>query len=191
MPLPRFRCYTTDMEPDTNYPKRKPLRLKNYDYSTPGAYFITICTAGKRCCLSTIWMPGPSTHATVGDGLARPVVKLTNVGSIVERQIEDIPKRFPTVSVDAYVIMPNHVHLLLSLHGDAGRASPSPTVGDVVRVLKSLTMRQARPYWDNGPLFQRFFYDHIVRNEKDYGEVWAYIEENPLRWAEDSLFAEE
>ena len=162
-------------------PKRKSLRLKNYDYSTPGAYFITICTAGKRCVLSVI----------VGDGLARPVVKLTNVGCIVEQQIMDIPKRFSTVSVDAYVIMPNHVHLLLSIHGDAGRASPSPTVGDVIRALKSLTTRQARPHWGDGPLFQRFYYDHIIRDEKDYGEVWAYIEENPLRWAEDDLFTEE
>ena len=116
--LPRFRCYTTDMEPNTKYPKRKPLRLKNYDYSTPGAYFITICTAGKKCMLSTV-------------------------------------------------------------------------VGDVIRVLKSMSIRQARPYWGKGPLFQRFYYDHIIRNEKDYGEVWAYIEENPLRWAEDDLFAED
>ena len=140
------------METNVKYPKRKPLRLKNYDYSAPGAYFVTICTAEKRCFLSTI---------TVGDGterlenatvwrfqqgrakpmdLARPVVKLTKLGCIIERQIEDIPKRFPTVTVDAYVIMPNHIHLLISLHRDpdredptgraslTGRASPSPTV---------------------------------------------------------------
>ena len=100
-----------------DYPNRKPLRLKHYDYSSPGAYFITICTAGKRCLLS---------HITVGDGLARPAVKLTNIGGIVERQIEAIPLRFPTVTVDKYVIMPNHIHLLISLEGDSGRASPSP-----------------------------------------------------------------
>ena len=171
------------------YPERKPLRLKNYDYSTPGAYFVTTCTAGKKCVLSTV----------VGDGLARPVVKLTNIGYIVERQIEDIPQRFPSVTVDKYVIMPNHIHLLLSIHRDAeqaiqekaGRTSPSPTVGDVIRVLKSMSTRQARPYGSNGPLFQRFFYDHIIRNEQDYGEIWAYIEENPFRWTEDSLFATE
>ena len=184
------------MEHDASYPKRKPLRLKHYDYSTPGAYFITICTAGKRCILSSIRMSGASTHAVVGDGLARPVVKLTNVGNIVKRQIEDIPKRFPSVSVDAYVIMPNHIHLLLSLHGDldqaisTGRASPSPTVGDVVRVFKSLSTRQARPYLSDGPLFQRFYYDHVVRGESDYEEIWAYMEYNPLRWAEDNLYEE-
>ena len=185
------------MENEKAYPKRKPLRLKNYDYSTPGAYFVTICTAGKRCVLSTIRMQRSCAHTAVGDGLARPVVKLTNIGSIIERQIEDIPKRFPAVTVHKYVIMPNHIHLLVSLHRDldqassAGWASPSPTVGDVVRVLKSLSTRQARPYWGEGPLFQRFYYDHVVRDEKDYDEVWAYMEYNPLRWAEDSLFAAE
>lgn len=54
-----------------------------------------------------------------------------------------------------------------------------------------MSTRQARPYWSEGPLFQRFYYDHIIRDEKDYGEIWAYIEENPLRWAEDSLFVME
>ena len=122
------------------------------------------------------------------------MVKLTSIGRIIERQIEAIPKRFPTVTVDVYVIMSNHIHLLVSLHRDpdredsAGRASLSPTVGDIIRVLKSMSTRQARPYWSEGPLFQRFYYGHIIRNEKDHSEILAYIEENPLRWAEDSLF---
>lgn len=191
MPLPQCGCYTYGMETDAKNPKRKPLRLKHYDYSAPGAYFITICTDEKRCILSTIRMAGSLAQTFVGDGLARPVVKLTNVGYIVEHQIEDIPKRFPTVSVDAYVIMPNHVHLLISLDGGAGGASPSPTVFDVMRAFKSLSTRQARSYLGEKPLWQRAYYDHIIRNEKDHSEIWAYIEYNPLRWAEDSLYAEE
>ncbi len=175
------------MESKEIYPKRKPNRLPQYDYSTPGAYFITICAYRRKCVFSRVQVSKP-----VGDGLARPVVDLTNLGYIVEQQIAAIPKRFPTALVDAYVIMPNHIHLLLSLHGDpenAGRASPSPTVGRVVGAFKSLSTQAAKPCLDGNPLFQRSFYDHVIRDEKDYGEVWAYIEGNPRRWAEDELFA--
>ena len=167
------------------YPQCKPARLKKYDSSTPGAYFITICAHEHKCVFSRVQVSEP-----VGDGLARPVVILTNLGHIVEQQIAAIPNRFPTVSVDAYVIMPNHIHLLLSLHQDAGRASPSPTVGAVIGALKSLSTRAARPYLNGKPLFQRSFYDHVVRNEKDYTECWLYIDSNPARWAQDELYTE-
>ena len=172
------------MESKDNYPKRKPNRLPQYDYSTPGTYFITICAYERKCVLSHVQVSKP-----VGDGLARPVVSLTNLGGIVEQQIVAIHKRFPTVLVDAYVIMPNHIHLLLSLQDDAGRASASPTVGSVVGAFKSLSTRAARPYLGGKPLFQRSFYDHVIRGEKDYSETWAYIDGNPGRWAEDELYA--
>lgn len=116
------------------------------------------------------------------------MVKLTNLGYIVEQQILAIPKRFSAVSLDAYVIMPNHIHLLLSLQNDAGRASPSPTVGKVIGALKSLSTRAGKPYLGGKPLFQWPFYDHVIRDERDYSETRAYIDGNPGRWAEDDLF---
>ena len=64
-------------------------------------------------------------------------------------------------------------------------------MGDVIRVLKSLSTREGRAYAGDSPVWQRGYYDHIIRDEQDYGEIWAYIEENPLRWAEDSLFVME
>ena len=185
MPLPCCLWYSVLMEKKEKYPKRKRNRLPRFDYSTPGAYFITICAHEHKCVFSRVQVSEP-----VGDGLARPVVILTNLGHIVEQQIAAIPNRFPTVSVDAYVIMPNHIHLLLSLHQDAGRASPSPTVGNIVGTLKSLCVRAAKPYLNDKPLFQRSYYDHVIRDERDYRETWAYMDGNPGRWAEDELYTQ-
>ena len=124
-------------------PKRKSIRLPDFDYSTPGAYFVTICTHDRRCILAGI---------TVGEGLAPLAVKLTPVGQCVKEQILALPKRYPTVQIDKYVIMPNHIHLLASFHADSGGASPTPTLFDVVRVLKSLSTRLSRDTLGNLPL---------------------------------------
>ena len=97
--------------------KRKPNRLYRYDYSTPGAYFITICTKNKQKTLSSI----------VGEGLAPPEPKLSNYGKIAEQQLLNLEERYPNVTLDKYVIMPNHIHMILVLRETAGGASPSPT----------------------------------------------------------------
>ena len=154
-------------------PERKPIRLRDYDYSSPGAYFITVCTRGKECVLSRI---------LVGEGLAPPAVALTAIGRIVEEQLRLLPGRFPSLSVDRYVIMPNHIHLLLTLSGDsAGGAIPSPTITNMVGALKS----QASRLSGAAPLWQRSFYDHVIRNEDDYRQIAEYIETNPARWGDD------
>ena len=85
--------------------KRKPNRLNQYDYSTPGAYFITICTKNKEKILSTV-------GATIG----RPQIQLTEYGKMIDKAIKTIEKVYPFVTVDQYVIMPNHIHLLLQIH---------------------------------------------------------------------------
>ena len=154
-------------------PIRKPLRLKEFDYSSPGAYFITICTRERRCVLSDI---------AVGEGLAPPAVQLTAIGKIVEQQVLLLPARFSMLMVDRYVIMPNHIHLLLTLsEPNSGGASPSPTITDMVGALKSQTSRMSGA----APLWQRSFFDHIVRNESDHRQITEYIAANPARWAED------
>ena len=160
-------------------PKRKPTRLRSYDYSTPGAYFVTVCTHEKKCSLSTI---------SVGEGLAPPVVTLSKVGTCVEEQIRAIPGRYPTVRIDKYVIMPNHIHMIVTLGETAGGASPSPTLFDVVRVLKSLTTRLSRPLLGEQPLFQRSYHEHVIRNEADYRRIWDYIDTNPAKWTEDCYY---
>ena len=86
------------------------------------------------------------------------------------------------------MIMPNHVHLLVSLHTDSGGESPSPTLSDVVRVLKSLSTRLSRDNLGNLPLWQRSFHEHVIRNEHDYHEIWEYIDDKPAKWAEDRYY---
>ena len=162
-------------------PTRKPNRLSEYDYSTPGSYFITICTYQKKKLLSDI---------TVGEGLAPPAVRYSEIGKIAEQQLLLLPERFPQLTLAHYVIMPNHIHILFTLRKDenAGGASPSPTVIDAVRCFKSLTTRLARPFCGEDALFQRSFHDHVIRNDADYREIWNYIDTNPARWSTDCFY---
>ena len=108
----------------------------------------------------------------------------------MKEQILALPKRYPSFHIDNYVIMPNHVHLLVSLHKDSGGASPSPTLFDAVRVIKSLSTRLSRDNLGNLPLWQRSFHEHVIRNAHDYREIWEYIDTNPAKWAEDRYYAQ-
>lgn len=159
-----------------NLPKRKSPRLKDFDYSSSGAYFITICTQNKACLLSRI----------VGEGLAPPATRLTNFGKVAQKQINQLENRFPSVCVDKYVIMPNHIHLILRLRKKTGGASPSPTVSEVIGAYKSLTTRICK----HGNLFQRSFYDHVIREDDEYLKIWEYIDTNPAKWTEDCFYSE-
>ena len=154
-----------------NFPKRKALCLKDYDYSQTGGYFITFCTENRAPLLSRI---------TVGKAALRlPQVELTEYGRITEKYIQNISVAYPHISVENYVIMPNHVHLLL-LVGDGGQGAARPTVSAVVRSIKALVRKET-----GKSLFQNSFYDHILRDEQDFLIHWDYIETNPGKWAED------
>ena len=168
------------MDKEKELPQRKPTRLKNFDYSTNGAYFLTICTQKRKNILSTI----------VGEG--SPLPKLSPYGKIVDFWIRELPKKYPEISVDCYVIMPNHIHLLLSIFRDDGRGDPSPTVDAAMGWLKYQATKEINKLHSTGEkIFQRSFYDHIVRNYDDYCEIQKYILENPIQWHLDRLFAEE
>ena len=158
-------------------PARKPNRLSQYDYSTPGAYFITICTKDKRCILGSI----------VGASIARPAtVALSAMGKIVEKAILQIPVHYPAVSVDRYVVMPNHVHLLLQIHTDeSGRPMVAPTISRIMQQMKGAVTKQiGRSVW------QKLYHDHVIRGEDDLRAVREYIAHNPARWREDELYSE-
>ena len=159
-------------------PKRKQNRLTEYDYSTPNAYFITICTDQRK---NLFW-------ENVGAAIGRQEdVSLTRLGAIVQRGIEAIPKHYPTITVDKYAIMPNHIHLLLQINTDAdGRPMAAPTISIVINQTKGAISKQA-----DFSVWQKGFYDHIIRNENDYLQIWNYIEGNPGKWAEDKLFVSE
>ena len=153
-------------------PKRKPNRLPDFDYSTPGAYFITICTKGRR---NLFWVD-------VGASIARP--QLTTWGEITANSICDISNHYPTVSVDHYVVMPNHIHLLMQINtGTNGRPMVAPTISTVIQQFKGIvTKRIGQSVW------QKLYHDHVVRGERDYLKIWEYIENNPAKWEEDCFY---
>lgn len=158
------------------FPKRKKTRLPEFDYSSNGAYFVTICTQDRRCILSDV---------DVGEGLAPPAVCLTAIGQCVEEEIHAVTKRYENVQIDNYVIMPNHVHLIVSISERTGGASPSPTLADIIRVIKSVSSHRCPEL-----KWQRSYYEHIIRSERDYLEIWNYIDGNPGKWADDKYYIE-
>ncbi len=146
-------------------PKRKDIRLKTYNYNSSGFYFITICTVG----------------AVIGRPQEAP---LNAKGKIVEQAINDIPKYYPMYYVDNYVIMPDHIHLLLQIvYSDKnGRPMTAPTISTVINQLKGRVTKQVV-----FKVWQKSFFDHIIRNEEDYIKHYNYIETNPILWEEDKI----
>ena len=161
--------------------KRKKLRLPGYDYSQAGGYFITICTHQRRCVLSGICRDGEGTRAQV---------ILTALGQILQDVLEETAADFG-IGLDAYVLMPNHIHLLLRIEDRDDRKRV--TVGQYIGAFKSIATKRWREECEQrgvyaGKLWQRGFYDHILRNEADYYEKLRYIDENPDRWLEDGMY---
>lgn len=170
------------MKMEIDLPVRKRTRLEHYDYSSGGAYFITVCTQNRRKILSSI---------IVGEGF--PLPQLTKYGDVVDRWIRNIPDKYSGISVDSYVIMPNHIHLLIGVIMDGGRGDPSPTIHSIMGWLKYQTTKEINKMQGTvgEKVFQRSFYDHIIRDRENYEEHLRYIHENPLRWRCDALYAEE
>ena len=161
-------------------PRRKPTRLKEYDYSHNGAYFITICTHKRKCILSDI---------VVGEGLcalpekhsAYPQNIMTPIGMEIEKTIKYINDNYTCVKIDKYVIMPNHIHLIVTLENSGGRGNPP--LQNIIGQLKSYTTNKF-----GSVLWQRSFHDHIIRDEKDYQKIWEYIDTNVIRWEKDCFY---
>ena len=165
---------------DSNLPKRKHTRLTHYAYNAAGAYFVTICTQNRRCLLSHI----------VGRGLAPAEIQYTIYGRIAKEQLLLLEKRYPSLKIDQYVIMPNHIHMILFLEETAG-ASPRPTISDIICAYKSLTTRDCKKERPIDKLFQTSFFEHIIRGHEDYDEIAEYIVNNPKQWELDKLYLEE
>ena len=135
----------------------------------PGAYFITVCTANREPILWDI----------VGEDIILPCdLKLSKIGKVVEQAVKQIGEHYENVFIDKYCIMPDHIHFILYIQPDeSGRMIYSPTVSTVVGQMKRwVSKRVGKSIW------QRSFYDHGIRNEKDYQEIWQYIENNPLKF---------
>ena len=162
-------------------PKRKPNRLPRFDYSTPGAYFITICTQNRKCTLG---------HIVGGGDLDAPYVNLSPTGTIVQRNIE-ASNQIPNIHIEKYVIMPNHIHMIVFVdeaHANGTSWSPSPTNAAVPHSVSTFKRfcHQESPV----KTFQRSYHDHVIRGEKDCLKIWQYIDSNPAKWQEDCFYIE-
>ena len=181
--------------PDNPLPQRRSIRLPEYDYTQPGAYFITLVTSNRISRFGEI---------------INAEMHLTRLGLTVDREWRHLSCRFPGWNFDAFVVMPNHVHGLLLLEGavpgPAQQGGPTTTpesvtlrpnikkdavvpgsVGTIVRAFKSSTsLRYNRMTGlEPGPLWQRNYHEHVVRSNAELNMIYSYIENNPAQWAED------
>ena len=171
-------------------PKQKQIRLREYDYSAPGAYFVTICTHDRRCILSDIAVGALHEAPAIS-------VRLTQLGQIVDETIRSLPERYSNLTVDQYVVMPNHIHLLLRIKAErALREAPLREDGTrslLAKAVGYLKMNSSKRIHEIKPemqVWQRSYHEHVIRNEADYRQIWAYIDTNPAKWTEDRYYGE-
>jgi len=164
------------------FQNRKPTRLKNYNYSQNGYYFITICTHNKKCIFSNI----------VGSIHESTEIKLNSNGIIVDKYINQLNTRF-SLNIYKYVIMPNHIHLIGIIDERSIRESTLQKRSIISNAMGYLKMNSSRDIHKNGyalDVWQRSFHDHIIRGENDYLKIWNYIDTNPQKWKEDCFYTE-
>ena len=147
------------------YPVRKRTRLKGYDYSLPNVYFVTVCTHDRKCLFGK-----------AGD--------CNRYGKMAEDGILRIPDHFPQVQILKYVVMPNHVHILLRISG--GDRKLDRIIGN----WKAYVTREIHRFQPEMKIWQTSFHDHIIRNEQAFQKIWLYIEGDPMNWDKDCFFTE-
>lgn len=168
--------------------KRQSIRLPKYNYAQPGAYFVTIVTHHRKCFFGS---------------LRNDEVFLSDIGRIVEGAWREIPTHFPHVTVDEYVIKPNHIHGIVNmLQADVGapymaplrsnhsQESASPTLGIIIGTFKAAVTRQVHKldrFW-GVKIWHRNYYEHVIRDERDYERIIDYMAVNPENWEKDPEF---
>ena len=189
---------------DPSIHHRRSIRLKEYDYSEDGAYYITLCTQNRECLFGDI---------------ENGIIRLSEYGEIAGKEWDDLEKRFHPTTFNVFQIMPNHIHAIITIINvgatlavaqnavdldsavaqnmvDADTrsgASPAPTVGDIVGAYKSLVYKRCLDLCKSknatlGKLWQRNYYEHIIRNDIDYINIAEYITNNPKTWENDKLW---
>ena len=179
---------------DQNYVhRRKSIRLKEFDYSKPGAYFVTICTHDRKCLFGNI----------IGEKMI-----LNKSGKMMEHWLMKLPQKFLGIQLDNYIIMPNHIHMIIHIVGVNPRVCPNESqkiqegehtgsprqisLPEIVQWFKTMTTNNyirnvKRNHWKpfNKKFWQRGYYEHIIRNEKSLDRIRHYIINNPLKWEID------
>ena len=173
-------------------PKRKSTRLKSFDYSSAGAYFVTICTKDRKRILSDIIKPSVGVGAfddpmnSAHDDPPTPQIRLTEIGKVTEKYLLS-SENIPGVKIDRYVIMPDHIHAIIFLYPDkyiirkdGSSRAPTPTNEMLPHIVSTFKRFCNKEIGNN--IFQRGYIEHIVRDREDYETRRKYIYENPKRW---------
>ena len=168
---------------DVDFQKRKLPRLSGYDYSTPGAYFITICTHNKNCILG---------HIMSGDGGFELTVQYSPIGEIAKACLLEIERHYSNVKIDNWVIMPNHVHILFQITEQLNSTPLKYDIPNIVGKYKAAVTRSAgNSFAYSEKIWQSSYHDHVIRNDQDYQKIWEYISGNPSKWLDDCFYCEE
>ena len=167
---------------DSEIHHRRSIRLKEYDYSRPGAYFITVCTKNRECLFGNI----------INDAMV-----LSACGKIIEKVWYHLTKHYQNIKLDKFVVMPNHMHgivILMEVDDVGAGLKPAPTdltkcypLSEIVRAFKTFSSRHINELrkTQGVPVWQRNYHEHIVRNENELNRIREYIINNPLRWQFD------
>ena len=146
-----------------NLPVRKRIRLKDYDYAEENIYFITICVEDRLEILGKI---------------VEENIKFTKEGNIVKQNINKIEQIYKNIIIDEYIIMPNHIHILLWINYKS-----NVTISKMINHFKTNITREIKY-----SIWQKSFYEHIIRNEKEYLRIKEYIKNNVVNWEKDKYF---
>jgi REP element-mobilizing transposase RayT len=154
--------------PNDPRPHRQSLPLPAYDYSQAGAYFITVCTQNRRMLFGEV---------------IDSDVRLNEMGIIVQQTWDDLPRHYHRIDLDAFIVMPNHVHGIIILADQSERRHGIP---EIVRGFKTFSARRVNERGDKrGTVWQRGYFERVIRNEKALDRIRAYIANNPAQWADD------
>ncbi|HDR1022366.1 TPA: transposase [Pasteurella multocida] len=164
--------------------QRRSIRIKDYDYSQTGLYFVTICVQNKRCLFGQV-----NNENCI----------LNDAGEMITKWYFEIQNKFQNIYCLEHIVMPNHIHFILDIDREmeyyTQNAHSYPTLSDAVRWFKTMTtneyIRQVKvnnwlPF--DKRLWQRNYYEHIIRNERSYNEISDYIVTNPISWQTDVLY---
>lgn len=154
--------------------QRKNIRLKGYDYSKEGLYFITICIKNREQILAKI------DSINVGANCVRPKIILSKIGTIIKYEIERMSSIYENIKIDEYVIMPNHIHIIINI---TGRTQFAPTISRIIKQFKGKISKII-----GYQLWQKNYYEHIIRDEKEYWRIKEYIVNNPENWKNDKYY---
>ncbi len=156
-------------------PNRKSIRLKNYNYAKNGYYFITICTKN---------------HKPFFGNINNDEMQLNQLGKITHDIWKKLPEKYPNIKLNSFVIMPNHIHAIIIIEKDINQQLDKITLGKIIGGYKSIVFNKCLKFCKEKNikmerLWQRNYYEHIIRNEEDLLNIQEYIQNNPLKWAND------